>query len=282
MMLCGAAALPAITVPAASLSAPSECALTPGRDLPAATPAIDSREAMVARAQQLVQVLGNSYVREGWKLDAARAAQFVECVRTFDEHDGECPKFVMVRDWMHDHGQSSDWLIDGDVGDMIATRAAVRASAGTPIDAELIALGERLKAASAEADRLKPDCRLYDEAWQASGFDRKLKARAKDAAWRRFEAKAKENGYSLASKKWNAAAHMEDVLAKAILRIPSNSRIGDGVRAFAALMKEPEAQHEAADVLWDMAARAGFEPPSDIQKKLKRMAAAHARKAVQS
>ena len=120
-----AAALPALALSSAVLPA---AALSTA----AAAPAIDSREAMVARAQQLVEVLANSYVREGWKLDAARAAQFVECVRTFDESDGECPKFVMLLDWMHDHGQSLDWLIDGDVGGMIATRAAVRATVGTP------------------------------------------------------------------------------------------------------------------------------------------------------
>jgi hypothetical protein len=52
----------------------------------------------------------------------------------------------MVLDWMHDHGQSLDWLFTGDIGGMIATQTALKAPGGTPIDAELIALGSELEA----------------------------------------------------------------------------------------------------------------------------------------
>jgi hypothetical protein len=131
-----AAALPALAMPAAVL---------PAAALPtvAAVPAIDSREAMVIRAQQMVDLLGTCYVREGWKLDVERAAQFVESVRTFDENRGECPKFSVVLDWMHDHGQSFDWLVDGDPTGLITARAAQRATVG---DAELLRLGVELEA----------------------------------------------------------------------------------------------------------------------------------------
>jgi hypothetical protein len=270
-----AAALPALALPAAVL---------PAAALPtaAAAPAIDSREAMVIRAQQMVDLLGTCYVREGWKLDAERGAQFVESVRTFDENDGDCPKFRIVLDWMHDHGQSLDWLVDGDVAGLITARAALRATVGPPIDAELIALGERLKAVTAEAAKLKPDRRLYDAAWKASGFDKKPKGRANDAAKRQFEAKAKENGYSAASKKWNAVCDVKYAVARAILRVPSNSRVGDGIRAAAQIVDGDGISCTDSDVLWDMAARAGFDPPASIARDLRRMAAAHARKAVQS
>jgi hypothetical protein len=269
-IMCGVAALPAITVPA----------LLPSEAI--AAPAIESREAMVARAEQLVGLLGSCYVCEGWKLDADRASQFVESVRTFDENWGECPKFRMTLDWMHDHGQSLDWLFDGDPAGLITSSAAALATTGTPIDAELIALGERLKAAIAETDRLEPDRRLYEAAWKASGFDKKPKGRANAAAERRFFAKAKENGYSAASKKWNAAGKVQQALARAILRIPSNSRGGDGVHAMAAMVEEVDKPCQESLMLWAMAARAGLDPPAWIAKDLKRMAAAHARKAVQS
>jgi hypothetical protein len=269
MMLCGAAALPAITIPALL---PSEAA---------AAPAIDSLEAMVARAQQLVEVLGNSYVREGWKLDTARAAQFVECVRTFDENDGECPKFVMVLDWLHDHGQSIDWLATGDIGSLIARQAAAHATTGTPIDAELIALGEQLKAATAEADRLeKPAHRLYAACQDAARYEDKSEPR--NACHARFDAKAKENGYKRAVDKWNAASKIEFKIARAILKIPSHSRIGDGIRAAAAIVDHHDIPTQETPILWEMAARAGFDPPTSIAKDLRRMARAHARKAVQS
>jgi hypothetical protein len=56
------------------------------------------------------------------------------------------------------------------------------------------------------------------------------------------------------------------------MRLPSRSRIGDGVRAAAAisLNDDIENAHEAAEMLWEMATRAGFDAPADMQKKLKR------------
>jgi hypothetical protein len=262
-----AAAVPAVTVPALL---PTEAA---------ATPAIDSPEATVARAQQLVEILGNCYIREGWKLDGDRAAKFVENVRTFDEHDGECPKFRMVLDWMHDHGQSLDWLFTGDIGGIIATQTALKAPGGTPIDAELIALGERLKEASAKADRLsEPAHRLHDACWKAARYEDHSEPR--DACDARFQAKAKENGYTRASKKWNAACKVEHALARTILRVPSNSRVGDGIRAMAAMVDHHDIPCQESPMLWEMAARAGFDPPASIAKDLKRVAAAFARKAV--
>jgi hypothetical protein len=45
-------------------------------------------------------------------------------MRTFDEEDGADPRFHEVLAWAHDHGQSLDWLFDGDVGPMICRRAS--------------------------------------------------------------------------------------------------------------------------------------------------------------
>jgi hypothetical protein len=165
-----AAALPALAVPAAVL---------PAAALPTAAARFTiDREAMVSRAQQIVDVLGRCYVREGWKLDTDRAAQFVENVRTFDEkrEDGYCPKFEMALDWMHDHGQSLDWLFIGRIDEMIATHAARGATVGISSNmptylvdaehAELIALGDELL-------RLWPEfvaaCDAFNEAREPDG-----------------------------------------------------------------------------------------------------------------
>jgi hypothetical protein len=50
-------------------------------------------------------------------------------------------------------------------------------------------------------------------------------------------------------------------LPRAILRIPSTDRIGDGIRAAAslALNGDCENAYHMADILWEMAVRAGFE-----------------------
>jgi hypothetical protein len=161
-IMCGVAALPAATVPALL---PSEAA---------AAPAIDSREAMVIRARQIVDVLGRCYVREGWKLDTDRAGQFIENVRTFDgDADvGDCPKFTMVLDWMEEHGQSIDWLFIGRVDQMIATHAAMGARVGISSNmptylvdaeqAELIELGDELL-------RLWPEFLAARDAFNESG-----------------------------------------------------------------------------------------------------------------
>jgi hypothetical protein len=106
---------------------------------------------------------------------------------------------------------------------------------------------------------LKPDRRLYEAAGDPCDS-------------RAFLAAAKENGYHDTSKKWNGA----DRVAERIVRMPSHTRIGDGVRAAAILCL---AQHCASDrradeMLWEMAARAGFTPPAEIAKRLRRKNAA--------
>jgi hypothetical protein len=75
---------------------------------------------------------------------------------------------------------------------------------------------------------------------------------------------------------------VEFKIARAILKIPSNSRVGDGIRAAAAMVDHHDIPCQESPMLWEMAARAGFDLPASIAKDLKRMAAAHARKVVVS
>jgi hypothetical protein len=92
-VLAGAATLPALASPVA------------GR---AASPITD-REAEIARAEKIVDTL------TPWGIDANRAAQFIECVRTYDPQDDWDSKFLFVLEWMGEHApQSVDWLFWGD------------------------------------------------------------------------------------------------------------------------------------------------------------------------
>ncbi len=135
-------------------------------------------------------------------------------------------------------------------------------------DAKLLALGERLKAAAAEADKLDAGS-LHKACTDAADYQ----TLPVEVAKSRFKAMAKQNGYDDAWKKWNAASNVEHKIATAILKMPANSRVGDGVRAFAALrLNEHDVDEttEAAEVLWGMAALAGFRPPAQIAKQLRR------------
>jgi hypothetical protein len=92
-----------------------------------------------------------------------------------------------------------------------------------------------------------------------------------------------KKSYSEAADKWNDACELRNKLARAILKIPANGRVGDGIHAAAAmaLNDDIEGAHEIGEFLHEMSARAGFPVPAKIAKKLPRQAAA-AGKAVQS
>lgn len=75
-----------------------------------AASAFTNRDGEIARAEKIVDAL------MPWGIDANRAAQFIECVRTYDPHDGWDPKLVFALEWMGENApQSLDWLFWGDV-----------------------------------------------------------------------------------------------------------------------------------------------------------------------
>jgi hypothetical protein len=82
-----------------------------------------SRSAYVARAEHIVELLGTRFIRDGWSFDHARAARFLECVRTFDENDGDSPEFAEILAWVSDHEQSLDWIFIGNLDAMICMLA---------------------------------------------------------------------------------------------------------------------------------------------------------------
>jgi len=142
-LVASAATLPALAVPAVTAS--TAVAVATPTISPDTQPHIDSLQAIAARAEQLVDVLATRYVREGWAFDHDRAARFLQYVRHLDATVGNTDREGETIKWVLDHGQSPDWLFYGDVSDLITGQAATRATIGTPVDAELIALGDELQ-----------------------------------------------------------------------------------------------------------------------------------------
>jgi hypothetical protein len=65
------------------------------------------------------------------------------------------------------------------------------------------------------------------------------------------------------------------------LKIPSSSRIGDGIRVMAAMVDHQDIPCQKSPMLWKMAVRVGFDLPAWISKDLGRMTS-RAREAVRS
>ena len=69
----------------------------------------------IGRAEKIVDTL------TPWGIDANRAAQFIDCVRTYDQQDVWDPKLVFILEWMGEHApQSLDWLFWGDAKEQVS------------------------------------------------------------------------------------------------------------------------------------------------------------------
>src|SRR5262245_7376612 len=92
--------------------------------------------AVLARTEQMLYFARESYVCAAWKLDEEAAARSLRYLRSLadglPDDDNELQAFV---EFVRTHGQSSDWLLFGDVGSMICGAAgrSERAAANDPI-----------------------------------------------------------------------------------------------------------------------------------------------------
>ena len=129
-------------------------------------------------------------------------------------------------------------------------------------DVTLIALGERLKvlmprvaALGLKSHALHKEARAgFPNGW---GMD--------DELLRTFKERGAKNGYHQAYEEWSGACSELSDLAQAILDIPSTDSIGDGIRAAAALAHDNDCENAFSmkDLLWELAARAGFTRPEE-------------------
>ena len=73
------------------------------------------RPVVLARANKMVALLSECKIRDGWSFDAKRGARFLINVQEFDPENGDCEHFRQIIEWVSDHGQSLDWLLNGDM-----------------------------------------------------------------------------------------------------------------------------------------------------------------------
>jgi hypothetical protein len=64
-----------------------------------------------------------------WQLNEQRAADFLDALRRLDFENDDSLEMKSALDWVHDHGQSLDWIFQGDVAAMICAGAAHSVSA---------------------------------------------------------------------------------------------------------------------------------------------------------
>jgi hypothetical protein len=150
---------------------------------------------------------------------------------------------------------------------LVASAAALPALALPAVAAstnpELLALGERLKPLfpRVAAARLKSRA-LSDEACEGltNGFG--WEKHPDHALWQERLAK---NGHDQAYDEWNTADEEMNSIAEEILKIPAIDPMGESIHAAAALAlnDEPENAYHLEDILWKIAARAGFERPPE-------------------
>jgi hypothetical protein len=86
-------------------------------------------------------------------------------MRTFDDEDGADPRFHEILEWVHDHGQSLDWLWGGDPVGMIC-RPASHSPVATAIPDPAFAVIESYRAASKVLDAASDEARPRLLLWQ--------------------------------------------------------------------------------------------------------------------
>jgi len=114
---------------------------------------IDHR-AILARVEEIIDLLRTRHIRDGWKMDeegATRALAYfrrhVDGPRVKDE-DEDTSQYYQAVEFFRSHGQSLDWIHDGNPSGMICTLAfhsqQANASAEPQDDAALLAMEEKI------------------------------------------------------------------------------------------------------------------------------------------
>ncbi|QIG92144.1 hypothetical protein [Bradyrhizobium sp. 6(2017)] len=114
-------------------------------------PQLTDNEAILARVEQIVDLLRTRYVREGWKIDEDQAALTLEYFRRRvhgpafkDEDEDTAAYYEGPLEFFRSHGQSLDWAHDGNPVGMICGLAKHSKRANEATDAGLLALEEEI------------------------------------------------------------------------------------------------------------------------------------------
>jgi hypothetical protein len=90
----------------------------------AMTELIDHR-AILARAEQIIDLLRTCHVREGWRLDEEGAERTLRYFRRMAKGGRDNNReYTAAREFLYRNGQSLDWVISGDPRGMICGAAA--------------------------------------------------------------------------------------------------------------------------------------------------------------
>jgi hypothetical protein len=133
-------------------------------------PAIDHR-AILARVEQIVDLLRTRFVCEGWRMDEHGAARALDYFRrhvdgpAFTDEDEDTTAYHQALEFFRSHGQNLDWIHDGNVGGMICGLAGHSTRANEATDAQLLALEEKVFAHKEAFDALKPEADRLREIW---------------------------------------------------------------------------------------------------------------------
>jgi hypothetical protein len=94
------------------------------RKKPAMTKEIN-HHAILARVEQIIDLLRTRHVREGWRLDEEGAARTLRYFRhCADGGRDNMAEWGAATDFLYRNGQSLDWVILGNPGGMICHAAA--------------------------------------------------------------------------------------------------------------------------------------------------------------
>ena len=130
---------------AAVATAAPAVAVTPNDEMLA----IDN-EAVLVRVEQIVDLLRTRYIREGWRIDEQAATLALDYFRrqvhgpAYADEEADTAALHQAQQFLSSHGQSLDWVHDGNLVGMICNGAHHSKRANEITDAELLALEEKI------------------------------------------------------------------------------------------------------------------------------------------
>jgi hypothetical protein len=155
-----------VSTAAVAAAIPTATVAMPHEDPPSAVAAL-------ARGEEIVSALRTNYIREGWKIDedaAERALAYLRKCAKGGPDDSE--EFRACVDFFDSHGQSLDWVFDGDRHTLFCGLAhySARANSLANDDGELLKLEERIfeqyEAARAYDDKIIRLSEIWEGEWK--------------------------------------------------------------------------------------------------------------------
>ncbi|MET4801228.1 hypothetical protein [Bradyrhizobium sp. LB11.1] len=164
--------------------------------------AIDN-ETILARVEQIVGFLRTCYIHEGWKMDEQGATLTLDYFRrqvhgpAFKDEDEDTAALYQAQQFLSSHGQSLDWVHDGNPIGMICGGARHSDWANMAIDTELLALEEKIFELDESANEHAEEIYRLQEAWVGELH------RLEDLRWT-------EGVHSTAKERWEAVKAMPE------------------------------------------------------------------------